>query len=248
MTEPFPRTITVQQNIINLYTPNITAVTIRETDFTPRHLEWLFNTDRPKNFLHCVGISGAYTQVNRSLAVLALAVNSVPGDKPEFAHVLLIELSSKATEQVQKVRDGLMRVILCRDRLHLYGFDLAPLSLLLHMHHGILLNSGIDIQSAFPTDSRIPLASIRFALGDDTETNADNISALFRQNEYNPGRPQDLVQRTWLSAYMANLEVMQGSRNPDAPKIDTNKLSQPVCTSVLIYILVQCLCIFNYIL
>lgn len=239
MAQPSPNkldTITVQQNIINLYTPNISALAIRETDLETYHLCWLFHTDDPKNFLHCVGITGAHTQANRSLAVLALAVNSIPGDKPEFAHVLIIELSPKITDKVQKIRVALNRTVLGGARQHLYGFDLGPLSLLLHMHYGIHINSGIDIQSMLPVSSRMPLASIRFALGDDTELNADNISALFKQKEYNPKRPQDLVQRAWVSAYMGHLEVMQATRSPDTPKINTKKLSEPVCTGLPVHI------------
>lgn len=249
MTQPFPRTTIVQQNIIQLKTPDITVITVREADFTPKHLRWLFGKNDIGDLGNCVGIAGAYSESNH-LSVLALAVNSDPGDKPEFAHVLIIELSPEITDEVTKIRAGLKRNVLCRIRQqpNLYGFDLGPLSLLLHMHYDMHLTSGVDIQSALPIISRIPLASIQYALGGDIELDANNISALFKQKEYNPRRPQDVAQRAWVSAYMGNLEVMQATRSPDAPKINTQILSQPVCSDFIIYVQTACSSIFNYIL
>lgn len=96
------------------------------------------------------------------------------------------------------------------------------------MLYGVHINSGIDIQSALPITSRMPIASIRFALGDDSELVAENISAVFKEQEYDPKHLQYLAQRAWVSAYMGNMEVMQGCYNTDAPKINTEKLNNRV--------------------
>lgn len=228
----------IQQNIINRYTPTINALTVGEAKFSPRHLEWLFAERR--NSLHCVGVSGAYSPTKHTLSALALAVNYEASGK-KYANVLIIELSSATSPKITRAREHFQRTVLCSDPHYIFAFDLAPLCLLLHMHYSLHITTGIDIQSALSLDCRIPLASIRYALGDNTELNADNVTAVFKEQEYSQKTLSELIQRAWVSAYLGGLEdIFGGIYNPDSPKISTKRLPEPVRD----YLIFRLHCIF----
>ncbi|KAJ3714136.1 P-loop containing nucleoside triphosphate hydrolase protein, partial [Lentinula raphanica] len=107
------------------------------------------------------------------------------------------------------------------------AFDLAPLALALYRDLGIHVQHAVDIQSISSNGPRkTPSEAIELIIGEDPDirVNVENIRTAFDLAYYDSDpksiRRTNLVQRTWISQYLAGCENFAEQFN-DVPRIDT---------------------------
>jgi len=212
----------IDQTFLNEDIPLINVRTIHETKLTAEILQDFLGESSQSLF---TGLSAAY--LSDKLTLLALAKKS---------NVLLIQFYTdklkdhshvphfrRCSSEAQRL---LEEMVLCSTHGQIVAFDIAPIALLLHLHHQLHLNNGIDVQSSFPVKDRLPITSIKFAAGD-VEIFADNIHAAFRDMEHCPERTGSVALRAWVSQYIPQLPTME-ERFAKAKKVNTTAFTEDV--------------------
>jgi len=202
-----------------------------------------------RNEGRALGLSGAYLSTGE-LAMLAVADTST---------IIIIEFESKEgkgnghdgrsvtpvaaadnTAARQILTDNLLR----RSTGFLYAFDIAPLALALFQTLGLHIANVIDMQSAGPSDTRAPLATIKRAIGDLHHIYDDNIRQNFTIDTIDPDVPANryttpLALRAWIAHFLSQLASLEDRLSQVAP-VDTFRLSDDVSP------LLACLCELQY--
>ena len=227
------KTLSLDQTFIDEPIETIEAHVVKERQFELTDLQWLFGST--SNSPRSVGISPAYSK-SGGLPALACAVGN---------RVLIIDfLSSKPYEDGSSSgprprnaerRGQLEQELFCHPDCTIYAFDLAPLALSLRLHLHLHLSNAIDIQSALPVETRLPVESVEAIISDASPIFSDNITSAFDNILYVSSKHKDLsplVQRAWLCGYLGSYDL--GTAQDlfyKAPQVDMRKFSVEVSPS-----------------
>lgn len=218
----------IEQTFVDEFHDRIEVLPMLESDVTAKTLGPFIAGELPRP----IGISPGYSS-NGNLVVLAIASAS---------HVLVVQFHSTKVKRDSGIQEGasnriksrvtlgrklLEEILLCRPVGNIFAFDLGPLALALYMDHNVRIVNGVDLQSACPVKSRLPLHSIKFAVGDKIDIFSDNISAAFDEMGYDPKRMTELAMRAWVSQYLPTVPGME-DRIEKVRKINTMTMADQV--------------------
>jgi hypothetical protein len=229
-----PATQRIEQNLLDTRIGPLEVISILETDLTDEKISSLLVGKPPTDADDVpdvvgpidIGIAGGYT-ASGTLSTLAVCVLST---------IFLIQFRSKTkatNEAVTASRKLLQDSILCRPDVSLFAFDLAPLALALYYDHGLLLESGVDVQSGCTCeDPRNYVEAIQFATASTQVTKIyhDNIRNAFASKVRDVEKPETsrtLALRSWLAGYLPTLGDMK-ERLGEVPKINTKSMPADV--------------------
>jgi hypothetical protein len=133
--------------------------------------------------------------------------------------------SAKLTAALNLLQDD----VLNRPQRILCAFDMAPIAMSLFLDHGIRITNGADIQSVCLPNARgrLPLSSIKFAVGDSCPVNDENIVTVFENSVFNQENSTDFALRAWIAQHIARLPDTEDLFQR-APKVNTTILSDQV--------------------
>ncbi|KAI0091304.1 P-loop containing nucleoside triphosphate hydrolase protein [Irpex rosettiformis] len=216
-----PTTRYVQQNLFNVNHKPLEVKTLLETELTEELVLQLIG-EPPSNHSTTIGLSGGYTS-SGILNSLAVSINP---------RIVLIQFKAKTKADetaVVTARKLLSDTILCRPNAVLYAFDMGPLALALYDDHSLLIEAGVDIQSACSCESpRIPLQAMKFMVKSTQAAKIypDNIRDVFASPVRSLEKPETshaLAMRAWLASYVPTLGDME-ERLREVPRINTKSI------------------------
>ncbi|KZT29779.1 P-loop containing nucleoside triphosphate hydrolase protein [Neolentinus lepideus HHB14362 ss-1] len=191
--------VQINQTLLDVDHPQIQVSSYREKDLD----DTIFDAFLGGGALPAIGVSVAYAPRSGILSAIALCLNE---------RVLVVQLAS-ASAKNRKPSSGTATRHILEERilLHtsggsdgLYGFDMHQIVLSLWRDHSLSVSGGIDIQSVYPSkNARRPLNAIKFCLGDDIDVHKDNVSHVFGNMNWDPKSSRDIIQRSWLSWFLA---------------------------------------------
>ncbi len=167
--------------------------------------------------LRRVGLAPIFSE-SGTLCRLALAVRT---------KAIIIQFHAKGKgAAAYKGRGVLSSEVLCNPDVMLLAFDFNKLAMALFAELGLRVRNGVDIQSACGTD-REPLATIKFAVGDDVSVMEENVLATFESSTLDTKHMNTFALQAWVAQclpdYPSMEDLFQGAHT-----INTEAMSQMV--------------------
>lgn len=219
----------LHQNLMQFDNGQLSVHTIPEPELIEEQYQLRSLLERNEG--RALGLAGGFAPTGE-LAMIAIADRST---------IVIIEFKlkkSKGNEHDERpvtpdntaaARVFLTQNLLRRNTGFLYAFDIAPIALALSQTLDLRIANAIDMQCA-GSASRVPLVTVKQAIGDLHRVYDVNINQVFRNDniiDYLPTAKNGttpLALRAWIAHYISQLPTME-DRLAQVPPVDTFRLS-----------------------
>ena len=188
---------------------------------TKRLDEELLDAKSLADFAHSrpLGLAPGYSEHGR---LVALAISD-----DENCLVIKFKSARAKSRSGSACPAALLDSVLCRPAGDIFAFDMGPLALSLYSSLQLQITNAVDIQSAFPMNSRTPLTAITEIAGASNRVDVQAVEDAFRDLIFRDKNYIDLATRAWVSQILATYE--DGPKLlGDVPRINIKNIADEV--------------------